>query len=92
MDGGTVFLTLASFLGLPAVEAAALSSAGRQGLRGVHKHLWCDGMQRMVDVDFMEVNPDRYDVASCTVFSVDDCIACDKRCVKVMRKAARLTA
>lgn len=86
MDGGTVLLSLATFVGLPAVEYASLSCCEQQGLCGVHKTLWCEGVQRVVDVDFMEVNPRTYAVASCTAFSVDDRISCDKRCVKMIGK------
>jgi hypothetical protein len=86
MDGGSVLLSLAAVLvGVPAVEYAALSNAEPLGLPGVRKVFWCDGKQRMVDVEFMQVNRNKYDVASCTAFSVDDCISCDRHCTSVLR-------
>lgn len=91
MEGGSVLMgltTLAIGLGVPAVGYAALFRAETKGLPGVRKVLWCDGVQRVVNVDFMQVNPNTFDVASCTAFSVDQCVSCDKRCVKALRRSA----
>lgn len=84
---GTVLLGLATVLGMGPLVYAVLSLArGDSGFRGIHKRFWCDGKQRLVDVDFMAVNPNVYDVASCTAFSVEDCISCDKHCVKIVQE------
>lgn len=91
MESGSVLMGLATVaigIGVPAVGYAALFGAEAKALRGIHKVLWCDGVQRVVDVDFMQVNPNTYDVASCTAFSVDQCFSCDKRCMKVLRRSA----
>lgn len=81
MESGPVFLGAASLAGLSAAMYASLSLCGDRRLHGVRKTLWCDGVQQVVDVDFMEVNPGMWEIASCTAFSVDDCISCDKRCI-----------
>ena len=61
-------------------------------LQGVRKRLWCEKKQQMVDVDFMAVNPNQYDVASCTAFSVNSIVSCDKHCVDAVQEGSVLGA
>lgn len=52
----------------------------------IHKRFWCDSKQRVVDVDFMPVNRNEYDVTACTAFAEDQTISCDKHCVKAVEE------
>jgi hypothetical protein len=89
---GIIYLGLATFLGLGLLAYAVRTlEGGSPELRGVNKSIWCEGMQRVVDVDFMQVNPNMYDIASCSAFSVDDCVSCDKRCLKAIREISEPT-
>ncbi len=74
-------LTLAAVVG---IIYAALSRIPI--LAGIRKRFFCDGKQRVVDVDFVEVNRNKYDVASCTAFAEDQTVSCDKHCVKVVEE------
>jgi hypothetical protein len=56
--------------------------------QGARQRLWCEKKQQMVEVDFMAVNPNQYDVASCTAFSVDNIVSCDKHCVDAVEEGS----
>ncbi len=82
---GIIYLGLATFLGVGLLAYAVRTLAGgTPELRGVNKAIWCEEMQQVVDVDLMQVNPNMYDIASCSAFAVDDCVSCDERCLKTV--------
>lgn len=74
-------LTLAAVVGIIYASLSRLPM-----LTGIRKRFFCDGKQRVVDVDFVEVNRDKYDVASCTAFAEDQTVSCDKHCVKILEE------
>ena len=91
MVGDSVLISIlmgaATLFGLMAfVYSVLYASSQGQILHGIRKRFFCDGKQRVVDVDFVEVNHNMYDVASCTAFSEDASISCDKHCVKVVQE------
>jgi hypothetical protein len=87
MVGESVLIGAAALFGVAALVYALLHCAAQgQALRGIRKRFWCDGKQRVVDVDFMAVNRNEYDVMSCTAFAEDQTVSCDKHCVKVVEE------
>jgi hypothetical protein len=87
MVGEGVLIGAATLVGVAAfIYGIAYVFAGGQILHGVRKRFFCDGKQRVVDVDFVEVNRNMYDVASCTAFREDQNISCDKHCVHSVRE------
>lgn len=87
MVGESVLLGAATLFGVMAfVYAILYASSQGQILHGIRKRFFCDGKQRVVDVDFVEVNRNKYDVASCTAFAEDQTVSCDRHCVKVVEE------
>ena len=87
MVGYSVLIGVATLVGVMAFVYAVLYASSRgQILHGVRKRFFCDGKQRVVDVDFVEVNPNAYDVSSCTAFAEDQTVSCDRHCVKVLEE------
>ena len=87
MVGYSVLIGVATLVGVMAFVYAVLYASSRgQILHGIRKRFFCDGKQRVVDVNFVEVNRNQYDVASCTAFAEDQTVSCDKHCVKVVEE------
>ncbi len=87
MVGESFVLGVVTLVGVVAFVYGILSvSSQGQILHGVRKRFFCDGKQQVVDVDFVEVNRNKYDVASCTAFVEDQNISCDKHCVKILEE------
>lgn len=87
MIGESVLMGAATLFGVMALVYALLYAASRgQVLHGIRKRFWCDGKQRVVDVDFMAVNRNEYDVMACTAFPEDQSVSCDKHCVKIVQE------
>lgn len=85
MVGDSVLIGVATLGGVIAFVYGILYVFSQgQILHGIRKRFFCDGKQRVVDVDFMEVNRHTYDVASCTAFSEDQSVSCDKHCLKIV--------
>lgn len=88
MAHGSVILGVVGLLGLAGflyVFLTFFSKGGGLFIPGVRKCFWCEKKQEVVDVDFMAVNPKQYDVASCTAFSVEEPVSCDKHCVNALK-------
>lgn len=91
MAGDSVFVgmvTLWGVVGLLFLGLTFFPKGHRLFLQGMRKRFWCEKKQKLVDVDFMAVNPNKYDVAACTAFSVDDTISCDKHCVNAVEETS----
>lgn len=87
MVGESVLLGMVTLVGVVAFVYGILSvSSGGQILHGIRKRFYCEGKQRVVDVDFVEVNRNKYDVASCTAFAEDQNVSCDRHCVKFLQE------
>lgn len=87
MIGESVLIGVATLVGVMVFVYALMYASSRgQILHGIRKRFFCDGKHEVVEVDFVEVNRNQYDVASCTAFTEDQGVPCDHHCVKVVEE------